>query len=68
MEKPNYILPSPNEPRGNIFVIIGEVTQLLKQKGKPKLAEELKHRIITEHQARSYNEAIKIIGEYVNVI
>lgn len=68
MEKPDYILPSSNEPRGNIFNIISEVTKLLKQKGHSELAKELQHRIITQHEARTYNNAIKIIGEYVNVI
>lgn len=68
MNKPTYSLPSPNEPRGNIFNIIGEVTQLLKRNNQKKLADELVHRIITQHQARNYGEAIKIIKEYVNVI
>lgn len=66
-EKPKYNMPLENEPRGNIFCIIGEVDKLLKKNGQVIKANEMKHRILENHEAKSYEEAKSIIGEYVDV-
>lgn len=66
--KPSYEMPDEKSPRGNIFVILGEVQKVLNDNGKCKQAEEMIWRITQNHEAKSYDEAKKIIGEYVNVI
>lgn len=67
MEKPKYKMPLETEPRGNIFCIIGEVYSLLKMNGMQSQGNEMKHRILENHEAKSYEEAKSIIGEYVDV-
>ena len=62
-----YEMPSEYEPRGNIFCIIGEVEKLLKKNGEVIKANEMKRRILENHEAKSYEEAKSIIGEYVDV-
>ena len=65
--KPKYKMPNENEPSGNIFYIIGEVDRLLKKNGQVIKANELKRRILQNAEAKSYEEAKSIIGEYVDV-
>ena len=65
--KVKYKMPSESEPRGNIFCIIGEVDKLLKKNGEVIKANEMKRRILENHEAKSYEEAKSIIGEYVDV-
>ena len=50
---------------GNIFNLIGIARKTLKKNGMIKEAEEMTSRITTE--AESYDEALVIIGEYVNI-
>jgi len=66
-DKPKYKMPDETEPRGNIFIILGEVDRLLKRNGNVMEAKELARRIIQNHEANSYEEAKSIIGEYVDV-
>ena len=63
MEKPYYEFPAENDPRGNIFCILGEVGNLI----SPEQYKELCDRIMVKHEAHSYEEAKEIIKEYVNV-
>lgn len=65
MSKPIYQMPSDNEPRGNIFCIMGEVSKLLRDNGTPSLADEMCNRVKAQH---SYEDTKKVIGEYVDVI
>lgn len=65
--KPKYNMPDETEPRGNIFYIIGDVDKLLKKNGQAIKANEMKRRILENHEAKSYDEAKSIIGEYVDV-
>ena len=67
MEKPKYKMPKETEPKGNIFYIIGDVDKLLKKNGQVIKANEMKRRILENHEAKSYEEAKSIIGEYVDV-
>ena len=67
MEKIKYKMPLENEPKGNIFNIIGEVDRILKKNGEVIKANEMKCRILENHEAKSYEEAKSIIGEYVDV-
>jgi N-formylglutamate amidohydrolase len=50
---------------GNIFNLMGIVSQTLKQAGEPEKADEMVKRITTE--AKSYNEALAMLMEYVDV-
>lgn len=68
MSKPVYEMPAENSPRGNIFIILGEVQKILKDHGLEKDAETMLWRITQNHEAKSYDEAKNIIGEYVDVI
>lgn len=65
--KPKYKMPDETEPRGNIFIILGEVDRLLKKNGQAIKSNEMKRRILENHEAKSYEEAKSIIGEYVDV-
>ena len=65
--KPKYKMPKETEPKGNIFYIIGDVEKLLKKNGQVIKANEMRSRIIEKHEAKSYEEAKSIIGEYVDV-
>lgn len=49
---------------GNIFFIMGKVSKALKRNGQNSEAEEMCNRITNSH---SYNEALAIVMEYVNV-
>lgn len=67
IQKPKYKMPKETEPKGNIFYIIGDVDKLLKKNGQVIKANEMKRRILENHEAKSYDEAKSIIGEYVDV-
>jgi hypothetical protein len=49
---------------GNIFSIIGKVQEVLRGAGQKDKAEEVKDRVFQSH---SYNEALSICSEYVEV-
>lgn len=59
--KPVYKMPSINEPRGNIFCIMGEVCTLISEEQGTEMTERVQ-------KAKSYEEAKQIIGEYVDVV
>lgn len=65
IEKPECKLIGEN---GNIFNLIAIASRTLKENGLPDQAEEMKERIIEKEEAHSYEEAIAIIMEYVNVV
>lgn len=50
---------------GNIFSLMGIASRTLKRNGMSKLAEEMCNKITTE--AKSYDEALCIIGGYVEI-
>ncbi len=50
---------------GNVFALIGTASRALKRAGLRDHAEEMRKRIM-EGEARSYDEAIQIIMEYVD--
>ena len=50
---------------GNIFNLIGIVSRTLKEAGEPEKAEEMAKRITT--QAESYDEALAMLMDYVDV-
>ena len=50
---------------GNIFNLIGIASKTLKENGMREEASEMQRRITTE--AKSYYEALNIIGEYVEI-
>lgn len=50
---------------GNIFNLMGLASKTLKAAGKSEHAQEMVQRITTS--AKSYDEALNIIMEYVNV-
>ena len=60
-EKPDCPLIGQN---GNIFNLIGIASRTLKQNGMAEQAKEMADRI---YACGSYNEALCIIGEYVNI-
>ncbi|KUP04287.1 hypothetical protein Q75_15965 [Bacillus coahuilensis p1.1.43] len=49
---------------GNIFFILGRVSRTLKENGKAEQAKEVSDRVMA---SRSYDEALQIIMEYVEV-
>lgn len=49
---------------GNIFNLLGIANRTLEQHGMPEQAKEMTERI---QQSGSYDEALSIIGEYVNI-
>lgn len=53
---------------GNIFNLMAIASRTLKVNGLEYYAKEIKVRIIDKHEARSYDEALAIIMEYVNII
>lgn len=61
MAKPNCALIGEN---GNIFNLAGIAAGTLREHGMKEQAEEMKGRICSSH---SYEEALSIIGEYVNI-
>ena len=50
---------------GNIFNLMGIVSRTLKEAGEPEKAEEMIRRITSD--AKSYDEALAILMEYVDV-
>ena len=50
---------------GNIFNLMGIASRTLKQNGMQEQAKEMNERITTS--AKNYNEALCIIGEYVEI-
>lgn len=50
---------------GNIFNLMGIASLTLRQNGLPEQAKEMSKRIVDT--AQSYDEALCIIGEYVNI-
>ena len=62
MEKPKCKLIGKN---GNIFNLMGITSKTLKRNGMTKEADEMFERITKE--AHSYDEALRIIMEYVDV-
>lgn len=50
---------------GNIFNLIGIVSRTLKEAGEPEKAEEMIRRITSD--AKSYDEALAMLMEYVDV-
>lgn len=63
-ERPECNLIGQN---GNIFNLVSIAVQTLRKHGYPDEAKELVHRI-WNGEAKSYNHAIKIIEEYVDII
>ena len=63
MSKPECKLIGQN---GNIFNLIVIVSRTLKENGSPDQAEEMKKRIMGG-EAGSYDEALRIIMEYVEI-
>ena len=49
---------------GNIFFILGRVTRVLKENGQAHQAEEVRDRVM---ESVSYDEALRIVMEYVDV-
>ena len=64
MSKPTCKLIGEN---GNIFNLIGIASRTLKENGLPDQAEEMGKRIIGG-EAGSYDEALSIIMEYVEIV
>ncbi len=62
MEKPKCKLVGEN---GNIFNLMGIASRALKSTGQPEKAKDM-CRTITS-QAKSYEEALVIISEYVEI-
>jgi hypothetical protein len=50
---------------GNIFNLMGIVSRTLKEAGEPEKADEMIQRITNE--AKSYDEALAMLMEYVDV-
>ncbi len=61
VEKPDCALTSED---GNIFNLAGLAAGTLREHGMKEQAEEMKERVCSSH---SYEEALGIIGEYVNI-
>lgn len=47
---------------GNIFSVLGSASRLLRRAGEPEQAKEMSDRVF---QSGSYEEALRIISEYV---
>ena len=61
VEKPDCALIGEN---GNIFNLAGLAAGTLREHGMKEQAEEMKERVCSSH---SYEEALCVIGEYVNI-
>lgn len=61
MKKPKCALIGQD---GNIFNLVGIASRTLKQNGMKEEAKEMSNRVFTSH---SYDEALNIIGEYVEI-
>ena len=49
---------------GNIFHLMGKASETLRKNGLQEQAEEMRNRIF---QCQSYDSALSIIGDYVNI-
>lgn len=49
---------------GNVFVLIGLVSNTLKKSGSPELAKEFIDKVL---KCKSYEEALCIISDYVEI-
>lgn len=65
IEKPECKLIGEN---GNIFNLIALASRCLTEHNMKEQAEEMKRRIIEKEEAHSYEEALNIIGEYVEIV
>lgn len=61
MEKPKCALIGQD---GNIFNLVGITSRTLKQNGMKEEAKEMSDKVFNSH---SYDEALSIIGEYVEI-
>lgn len=61
MEKPKCALIGQD---GNIFNLVGIASRTLKQNGMQEESKEMSNRVFSSH---SYDEALSIIGEYVEI-
>ena len=61
MEKPKCALVGQD---GNIFNLVGIASRTLKQNGMREHAKEMSDKVFSSH---SYDEALNIIGEYVEI-
>lgn len=61
MKKPKCALIRQD---GNIFNLVGIASRTLKQNGMKEEAKEMSNRVFSSH---SYDEALNIIGEYVEI-
>ena len=64
MDKPKCKLVGED---GNIFNLIGIASRTLKKNGQVMQANEMTRRIMQDGEAKSYEEALAIIMEYVDV-
>ena len=64
MDKPKCKLVGED---GNIFNLIGIAIRTLKKNGQVMQANEMTRRITQDGEAKSYDEALAIIMEYVDV-
>lgn len=62
-EKPECELIGQN---GNIFNLMSIASRTLKNAGQRKEADEMTKKVMSE--AHSYDEALNIIGDYVDII
>ena len=61
MKKPKCALIGQD---GNIFNLVGIASRTLKQNGMQEESKEMSNRVFSSH---SYDEALNIIGEYVEI-
>ena len=61
MKKPKCALIGQD---GNIFNLVGIASRTLKQNGMKEEAKEMSNRVFSSH---SYDDALNIIGEYVEI-
>ena len=61
MKKPKCALIGQD---GNIFNLVGIASRTLKQNGMKEEAKEMSNRVFSSH---SYDEALNIMGEYVEI-
>lgn len=61
-QKPDCPLIGQN---GNIFCLMGVASRTLKEHGMKAEADEMMERVTSSH---SYEEALAVIGEYVNPV
>lgn len=58
------VLFNRNAPSGNIFFILGSAYSVLLEQNKREEAQKMNDRVM---ESGSYEEALKIIGEYVEL-